>query len=145
MKPGTDGIYHVYPGEDIQAALDAAGRNRQHKLVQVHVGVYRPSGQPGELVWLNEAHEGITLEAVGEVVLTAANPDLARKSEAGYPAMVNHVVYFGDGISRKTVLRGFKITGANGYLTQADEPPIETSDVVQTATARCFFTPTAAA
>jgi hypothetical protein len=42
---------------------------------------------------------------------------------------VNHVVYFGDGISRATVIRGFKITGANHYVTKkpnpAMQPPID--------------------
>ena len=71
--------------------------------------------------------DGITLEAVGDAILTAANPDLAIKTDAAYPAVVNHVVYFGDGVSRKTVLRGFKITGANGYVTTSEANPIEPS------------------
>src|SRR4029079_15324873 len=31
-------------------------------------------------------------------------------------------VYFGDGISRATVFRGFKITGANNFATDAPSP-----------------------
>jgi hypothetical protein len=62
------------------------------------------------------------LEAEGEVILTAANPEIADSSAPSYPAVVNHVVYFGDGVSRKTVLSGFKITGANGFLTTLDAP-----------------------
>jgi hypothetical protein len=52
------------------------------------------------------------------VTLTAANPQLTAPSERGFPAVVNHVVYFGDGISSNTVLKGFRITGANNFMTQ---------------------------
>ena len=44
-----------------------------------------------------------------------------RPRAPSYPAVVNHVVYFGDGVSRKTVLRGFKITGANNFTTGSGE------------------------
>jgi len=47
------------------------------------------------------------------VVLTAANSAIADKKAPSFPAVVNHVVYFGDGLSTKTVLRGFRVTGAN--------------------------------
>ncbi len=126
-QPGADGVFHVYPGGDIQAALDAAAASSRHKHVLVHEGVYRPPQYGQAFVWLNAAHDGITLEAAGHVELTAANPEVAKKTEAGYPAMVNHVVYFGDGISRSTVFRGFKITGANGFMTTVEEPAMETS------------------
>ena len=47
---------------------------------------------------------------------------------------MNHVVYFGDGVSRKTVLRGFKITGANNFTTGSGEKsPIESDDIRKTA------------
>src|SRR5262249_50499992 len=65
----------------------------------------------------NQRHDGITLEAVGEVMLTAANPAIADNQAPSFPAVVNHVVYFGDGVSTKTVLRGFRITGAKNYTT----------------------------
>ena len=46
---------------------------------------------------------------------------------------MNHVVYFGDGISRQTVLRGFKITGANNFTTGSGEKsPIESDDIRKT-------------
>jgi hypothetical protein len=83
-----------------------------------HAGTYRPSARGQALIWFNARHDGITLEAVGDVILTAANPEVADKSAPSYPAVVNHVVYFGDGVSRKSVLRGFKITGAkSGAIT----------------------------
>ena len=116
------GDYHVRPGEDIQAMLEAAAKDPKRKRVIVHAGTYRPQ-RPGQaMIWFNQRHDGITLQAEGDVILTAANPDLADKSAASYPAIVNHVVYFGDGVSRKTMLRGFKITGANGYVTDSEEP-----------------------
>jgi hypothetical protein len=63
-------------------------------------------------------HDGIRLEAIGWVTLTAANPQITTPQAQGYPAVVNHVVYFGDGISSNTMLRGFRITGANHFITE---------------------------
>lgn len=114
--------HQVYPGDDIQEALERAARDPINKTVRVHAGTYRPY-RPGQaLIWFNARHDGITLEAVGEVVLTAANPAVADPAAKSAPAIVNHVVYFGDGISRRTVLRGFKITGASNFVTESEEP-----------------------
>jgi hypothetical protein len=107
----------VYPGGRIQDALDAAAADPVNKTVYVHAGTYRPAAKGQALIWFNARHDGITLEAVGEVILTAANPDIADRQAPSYPAVVNHVVYFGDGIARRTVLRGFRITGANNFTT----------------------------
>src|SRR5204863_9611231 len=79
---------------------------------------YRPSSKRQALIWFNKTHDGIRLEAVGTVTLTAANRELAVSAEPGFPAVVNHVVYFGDGISSNTVLKGFRITGANNFVTK---------------------------
>ena len=38
---------------------------------------------------------------------------------------MNHVVYFGDGIGPETKLHGFKITGANDFVTTKLGPSIE--------------------
>ena len=110
--------YHVYPGDSIQEALQKAAENTTNKIVRVHAGEYRPDRKGQALIWLNKKHDGIRVEAIGEVTLTAANPALASQSEASFPAVVNHVVYFGDGISSNTVLRGFRITGANSFMTK---------------------------
>jgi hypothetical protein len=110
-------VVDVYPGGDIQMTLEAVARRPGKGTIRVHTGTYRP-GLPGQaFIFFNAQHDGITLEAVGDVVLTAANPDIADPKSVGYPAVVNHVVYFGDGISRATTLRGFKITGANGFVS----------------------------
>ena len=125
-----DGAHHVHPGGQIQDALEAAARDPANKKVVVHAGTYRPRAQGQALIWFNARHDGITLEAAGDVVLTAANPDIADKQAPSFPAVVNHVVYFGDGISRKTVMRGFRITGANNFTTgSGDKSPIESDDV----------------
>lgn len=117
----VDGAYHVFPGQSIQAALELAASERRGKKVLVHEGTYRPTRPAQALIWFNERHDGITLEAAGEVTLTAANPEIADPEAASYPAVVNHVVYFGDGISPQTVLRGFRITGANDFVTRSEE------------------------
>jgi hypothetical protein len=124
---------HVYPSDRIQDALDAAAADPVNKIVYVHAGTYRPAAKGQALIWFNARHDGITLEAVGEVILTAANPEIADKGAPSYPAVVNHVVYFGDGVSRNTVLRGFKVTGANNFTTGSGEKsPIESDDIRKT-------------
>ena len=127
----VDGV-HVYPGGSIQRALDAAAASAR-KTVVVHAGTYAPPAPAQALVWFNARHDGITLEAAGDVTLTAENPDLAFRGAPSFPAIVNHVVYFGDGISRDTVLRGFRITGAKGFTTGSGEKsPIESDEIRKT-------------
>jgi Right handed beta helix region len=125
--------YHVHPNGQIQHALEAAARDRVNKTVYVHAGTYRPPARGQALIWFNARHDGITLEAVGDVILTAGNPEIAEAKANSYPAVVNHVVYFGDGVSRKTVMRGFKVTGANNFTTGSGEKsPIESDDLRKT-------------
>lgn len=127
------GIYHVRPGGRIQDALDAAARDPVNKTVRVHAGTYRPTATGQALIWFNARHDGITLEAAGQVVLTAANPELADPHAPSHPAVVNHVVYFGDGITRKTIFRGFTVTGANNFTTGSGQrSPIESDAVRKT-------------
>ncbi len=125
--------YHVYPKGQIQDALEAAARDPVNKTVYVHAGTYHPRAKGQALIWLNARHDGITLEAMGDVILTAGSPEIADAKAPSYPAVVTHVVYFGDGVSRKTVLRGFKITGANNFTTgSGEQSPIESDDVRKT-------------
>jgi hypothetical protein len=125
--------HHVYPGGRIQDALEAAAKDPVDKTVYVHAGTYRPSAKGQALIWFNARHDGIRLEAVGEVILTAANPEIADARAASYPAVVNHVVYFGDGVSRSTIFKGFKITGANNFTTGSGEKsPIESDEIRKT-------------
>ena len=132
VPAGASG-HHVHPGGRIQDALEAAARDPQRKTVYVHAGTYRPAARGQALIWFNARHDGITLQAVGDVTLTAANPALSDPEAPSHPAVVNHVVYFGDGISPKTVLRGFKITGARKFTTGSGEKsPIESDDIRKT-------------
>lgn len=119
VKIGKDNVYHVYPGQSIQAAIESAAVDPVNKTVRVHAGVYRPQFSGQALVYFNRNHDAVVLEAEGEVILTAANDVIADKSEPSYPAVVNHVVYMGDGISDRTVLRGFRIEGANNFVTRS--------------------------
>ena len=117
--------YHVFPGDQIQDALQLAAANKTNKVVKVHAGEYRPNSQRQALIWFNKMHDGIRLEAQGQVTLTAANSELILPKEPGFPAVVNHVVYFGDGISSNTVLKGFRITGANSFVTKEQTKEME--------------------
>ena len=133
VEARADG-YHVYPKAQIQDALEAAAKDPARKTVFVHAGTYRPRAKGQALVWFNARHDGITLEAVGDVILTAANAEVSDTRAPSHPAVVNHVVYFGDGVSRKTVFRGFKITGARNFTTGSGEKsPIESDDLRKTA------------
>lgn len=122
--------WHVFPGESIQDALRKAALDDQLKVVKVHEGMYRPDVPGQALIWFNRMHEGIKLEAVGTVTLTAANASLSDPSSRSHPAIVNHVVYFGHGITTNTVFKGFRVTGANGYLTKLHTRRMEPEDSV---------------
>ena len=117
--------YHVHPGDRIQDALQQAAANPTNKVVRVHAGEYRPEARRQALIHFNRAHDGIHLLAEGAVTLTAANPERILPSEPGFPAVVNHVVYFGDGVSSNTVLSGFRITGANHFVTRENTREME--------------------
>jgi hypothetical protein len=133
-------VIDVHPGEDIQEALEEAARRPNKAVVRVHAGVYRPSAPHEALVWFNARHDGIVLEAAGDVTLTAANPDLASPRAEGYPALVSHVVYFGDGISARTVLRGFRITGASGFVKAPPNfKPLKTPEDLLASTQLRFY------
>ena len=103
---------HVYPDDDLQAALDRAAQEGIRSVV-VHAGTYRPPEPRQALIWFNKRHNGLVVRAEGDVTLTAANEALADRQAASFPAVVNHVVYFGDGVGPTTTLSGFKITGAH--------------------------------
>lgn len=110
----------VFQGQDIQAALDRAAQAGPGSVVRVHEGTYGPQRAGQAFLQFNAQHDGLTLEAVGEVTLTAANGNIADQNAESYPAIVNHIVYFGDGITPSTSIRGFIITGANSFITQSE-------------------------
>ena len=125
--------YHVHPGGSIQDALEAAARDPVNKTIAVHAGTYRPAAKGQALIWFNARHDGITLEAVGDVTLTAANPDIADRQAPQLSRGRQPRRLFRRRRLRKTVLRGFRITGANNFTTGSGErSPIESDDVRKT-------------
>ncbi len=110
----------VTPADDLQAAVDRAADSGAER-VTLKRGTYRPR-QPGQaLLILTKRHDGLTIKAdqPGTAVLTAENSDLAVPNTPSFPAVVNHVILAGDGVSSRTTLQGLAITGANGYVDQA--------------------------
>ncbi|MDA1232476.1 MAG: right-handed parallel beta-helix repeat-containing protein [Planctomycetota bacterium] len=125
-RPDSEGVFHIHEGDSIQDVLDAAASDPVRKHVVIHGGTYRPGRTSQAMVRFHAKHDGIFLEGQGEVTLTAENWDVAVHGASGYPAVVNHVIYFGDGISNATKLKGVRITGANGFATNAEtDGPIE--------------------
>jgi hypothetical protein len=122
--------YHVFPGDSIQDALQLAAANKANKVVKVNAGEYRPNSKRQALIWFNKAHDGIRLEAQGTVTLTAANAELSGSGKDGAAAVVNHVVYFGDGVSSNTILDGFRITGANNFVTKEGTREMEPNTTI---------------
>lgn len=125
----VDGIVlHVFAGQEIQSGLDVAARLDAVRVVRVHEGVYKPSRSGQAFIRFNARHSGLTLEAEGDVTLTAGNADVANAVAKSFPAIVNHIVYFGDGVSAETTLRGFRLTGANGYTHDRTLDRLEPND-----------------
>jgi hypothetical protein len=90
-------------GSGLVGAWDCVATTAQGAQSQWSLVVKQDAGKLSATV---RSVDGITLEAVGEVVLTAGNPEIADSRAPSYPAVVNHVIYFGDGVSRKTVCGG---------------------------------------
>ena len=133
-RRSTQGLATSTPAAASRKRSTRPANDPVNKTVYVHAGTYRPAAHGQALIWFNRRHDGITLEAIGEVVLTAANPAIADNKAPSFPAVVTHVVFFGDGISTKTVLRGFRITGAHNYTNGTGQhSPIESDDVPKTA------------
>jgi hypothetical protein len=120
-----NGVYEVFESDDIQEALDSAATNTASKIVLVHEGTYAPRRHDEALVYLNRRHDGICLRGIGKVTLTGANPEIADRLSATYPAVVNHVLYLGDGLSSNTVIEHFRLTGANHFVTNSLQHLIE--------------------
>lgn len=114
-----DGAFHVFPSDEIQTVLDIAATNSTVKTVKVHSGTYVPGSFRQALIFLNRRHDGIHLQGVGRPVLSAANPRIANAASPSYPAVVNHVIYLGDGLSSNTVVENFRLTGANHFVTNS--------------------------
>src|SRR5207245_9420931 len=81
--------YHVYPGDNIQDALQQAAESKTNKVVKVHAGEYQPNSKRQALIWFNRCHDGMRLEAEGAVDLRAENAHLAVPSGPGPRAVDN--------------------------------------------------------
>jgi hypothetical protein len=125
-----DGAYQVFPNDDIQEAINSAATNTSVKRVEVHEGTYLPKHPGQALVYLNRKHDGVQLTGVGNVVLSAANPAVGNATNAGYPAIVNHVLYLGDGLSSNTVVEHFRLTGANHFVTTSAQHQMEPDETL---------------
>ncbi|MCA8997429.1 MAG: right-handed parallel beta-helix repeat-containing protein [Planctomycetaceae bacterium] len=134
----VEGAFHVHSGDRIQEALDAAAAEGIKQVV-VHEGIYRPDSPGQALIWLNRQHDGIALTAQGDVTLRADNPEVADPNSESYPAIVNHVVYFGDGITPATIFRGFRITGSHAFVTRDESVSIQTETGLESLNKVEFF------
>lgn len=140
IRPDAEGVYHVHPGTSIQEVMDAAAADSQHKRIHIHEGTYRPQFPSQAMIRFHAKHDGLDVRGEGDVVLTAENADVAVVGTAAYPAVVNHVVYFGHGISKATRLSGITITGANGFATNSEtDGPIEPASGQPGLEKRMFF------
>ena len=74
--------YRVQPGGSIQAALEAAAKDPANKIVYVHAGTYRPAAHGQALIWFNDRHDGITLEATLDCHDVFGGTARARVAEA---------------------------------------------------------------
>ena len=93
ILPDAEGVFHIYEGDLVQAVLDAAATDPIHKHVVIHEGTYRPAYVSQAMIRFHARHDGLFLEGSGQVTLTAENREVAIPGDAGYPAVVNHVVY----------------------------------------------------
>jgi len=87
-----DGVYQVYPGQEIQPKLDAAAIDDQCKTVRVHAGVYRPSSPGQALIWFNARQQAWGSWAPGlrtdQVVATPGLPKEGAYSRENSPILV---------------------------------------------------------
>jgi hypothetical protein len=113
------GPFHVYPGEDIQQAIDQAAAAIEDRRVIIHEGLYGPRVRGFSFISLTAPHEGIQVVADGNVTLTA-RPII--DGESGPSAIVNHVLYCGDGLSNKTRIVGLRLTGTDGFVCEERIP-----------------------
>lgn len=109
------------PHGDLQAIIDRAALSPRKSIIQLRPGIYRPRQEGQALIYLNRAHDGIQIEGSRDSILTAKKifPDGTES------AVVNHVVYIGDGVTQKTRLSGFRITGAQEFVTEKGAEKIE--------------------
>jgi hypothetical protein len=134
----TADAIHVHEGHEIQAALDQAAETGCRKII-LHAGTYRPTAPSQALIYLNRRHDGIHIVGDGEVILRGDNEIIANPDAPTFPAVVNHVVYFGDGITNATIMERVRITGAHAFQTQKNTDLIQPNTGLDQLTRDQFF------
>ncbi len=120
LPPKPVGPFHVYPKGDIQAALDLAARAENKKEVIVHEGSYHPATTGFSFLSLTAKHDGVVLRADGNVTLSAKPVTSTRQPLSS--AIVSHVIFCGEGVTEKTIIEGFRVSDADGYVSQENDP-----------------------
>ena len=113
-------VIDIFPGGDIQAALEAVARRPGKGTIRVHAGTYRPATAGQAFLFLNARHDGVTLEAVGDVVLSAGIlrsliPRLRAIRRWSTTSSISATA------SPGPPFRGFRVTGANGFVLGPSE------------------------
>lgn len=126
---------------DLQQEIDRIAEQFPRATIVLTAGTYRPQAEGQALLHLNSRHNGLKIrgEDRDRVILTAQASAVrygilkaegklsapAALAQSGSRAIVNHVVYFGDGVDSTTELSQLSITGARGYLTKTGEQQAE--------------------
>ena len=120
--PERTGEIRISPSDDLQKQVDQAAANGIRTII-LETGTYAPKHPGQALLVLTRQHDGITItgENQDEVILTASNESVADSHAESFPAIVNHVILAGDGISSRTFLSNLTVTGANGFVSQSIE------------------------
>ena len=116
LPTGVDGPVYVEPGQDLQRALDEAATASRDRRLILRSGLYQSAEPAFCLLALTARHDGIIVEGEDGTVLSARSPENPDE------ASVSHVIYCGDGLTSRTIVRHLQITGAKGLATDAGVP-----------------------
>lgn len=105
--PPIPGPVIAKPGGNLQDLLDKASMATKDRRLILRPGVYRSPERRFCLLALTSKHDGVTIEGERGAVLSGRLRDNDEQ-----PA-VSHVVYCGDGLTSKTLIRGLTISDAS--------------------------------
>ena len=135
--------HHVRPGDSIQEALEKAARDPVNKTVFVHAGTYRPQAKGQALIWFNARHDGITLQAVGDV--DADRGQSARSPTAAPPAIRPSSITSSISATASRQRRSCAASRSPARTTSRPAPASSRRSSPTTCARRCSSIPTAAA
>lgn len=104
------------PGQDLQLLLDTAAAASKDRTLILRPGVYAARKQQFCLIALTARHDGVTILGQPDAILSG------RLENNPQEPAVSHVVYCGDGLTSRTVLRGLTIADADGTASKTDVP-----------------------